>query len=371
MAKVVDMRVHNVEMPLKKVFMTSNKTVTASRLVFVNLRTDDGANGWGEAPLNPTFTSETPASAREALERLADQFVLGRDADEVVASAPEIGRTLGSRVGARCAMSIALWDLHARRLGAPLYKLFGGARRTSIPVAYHLGSFDAEGDAKEAGEAVAGGFEILKLKVGRADVAEDLEAVRRIRETVGSGTRLYVDVNQAWNRDQALAFAQHARRLGVAFVEQPLAQWDLAGLAQLSATPGVVFGADESIFDAAQLLAAVSAGTVPGGVVVKALKAGGLDGVRGLLQLCEVAGIRPFLAGMPGDSSVVSAALLHVAVAASELPLGTAVAPHFSREDVVTDPLAVVDGHLHLDAVEGPGLGVQVDVERVESLTKP
>jgi L-alanine-DL-glutamate epimerase-like enolase superfamily enzyme len=367
MPAITEVRTATVEIPLTTVFSTSNKTTTAARLLLVNVRTDDGAEGWGEAQLNPTFTDETPASARAAVDAIAAERLKGQDADAVFAALPELGRRLSGRIAARCALSIALWDLRARLLGVPLHDLLGGARRRQVPVAYHLGHFDEHRDAADARTAVEAGFGILKLKVGRSDVAADLRAVERVRETAGAA-RLYVDANQAWGFAPAAAFTRRAVELGVEVVEQPLPQWDLAGLAELSTTPGVVVAADESVFDAAQLLSTLTAGHRPGGVVVKLLKAGGIDGVQAVLGLAGLGRIAPFLAGMCGDTSIGSAALLHIAAAAGELPLGTAITPHFSRVDLVAEPLTVTDGQVHLDAVDGPGLGVTVDPAQVEKL---
>ena len=369
MTTIVAARVSNIEIPLTTVFSTSNKTTSSSRLLMVNLEAENGDQGWGEAPLNATFTSESPHAAREAVEALIDEHVVGRDARAVAASLPELHRKLGTLVAARCALSMALWDLRGRLLQTPVYELLGGARRRHVPVVWHLGNFDVEQDARDAKEAVDQGFTILKLKVGRPDVNDDLQAVARVRETVGPGTRIYVDANQAWGRGQAAAFAAHAAELGVALIEQPLAKWDLAGLSQLSATPGVVVAGDESLFDAPQLLSALTGGVAPAGAVVKLLKAGGIEGAAALLSLCDLSRVQPFLAGMCGDSSLGSAALLHVAAATGTLPLGTAITPHFSREDVVESPLKVVDGHLRLDDVDGSGLGVEVDPDRVRALS--
>jgi len=370
MPAIAELRTRTVEIPLTTVFSTSNKTTTAARLLLVNVRTDDGVEGWGEAQLNPTFTTETPASARAGVEA-ATELVVGRDAEAVIAAVPEIARRLDRRHAARCALSMALWDLRGRLLDVPIYQLLGGARRRQVPVAYHIGNFDDDRDAADARTAADAGFGIVKLKVGRPDVADDLRAVERVRRAAGADVRLFVDVNQAWGLAQAAAFIDRAKDIGVEVVEQPLPQWDVAGLARLSATPGVVVAADESMYAASDLLSALTAGTRPGGVVIKLLKAGGIDGAQSLLALSQLSGVAPFLAGMCGDSSIGSAALLHVAAAAVDLPLGTAITPHFSRADLVDKPLEVVDGHVHLDAVDGPGLGVTVDPAAVERTARP
>ena len=366
MPAITEVRTATVEIPLTTVFSTSNKTTTAAKLLVVNVRTDDGAEGWGEAQLNPTFTDETPAAARATVDAVAPDLLVGRDAETALAIRTELDRRLGGRIAARCATSMALWDLHGRLLDAPLYQLLGGARRTRVPVAYHLGHFDDHQDAEDARAAVDSGFGILKLKVGRPDVTADLRAVERVRAAAGDRARLYVDANQAWGFAAATAFTRRADDLGVELVEQPVSRADLAGLAGLSATPGVVVAADESVFDAEQLLSTLTAGTRPGGVVVKLLKAGGVEGVHELLGLARLARVAPFLAGMCGDTSIGSAALLHLAAAADELPLGTAITPHFSRTDLVAKPLEVRDGHLDLDAVDAPGLGVTVDPTAIE-----
>jgi L-alanine-DL-glutamate epimerase-like enolase superfamily enzyme len=250
-------------------------------------------------------------------------------------------------------------------------RLLGGRRRTAVPTVYHIGNFDHEQDAADAKQAVTEGFTILKLKVGRADVAEDLEAVRRVREVIGPDVRLYVDVNQAWNRQQARAFGHEAYEHGVTFIEQPLATWDVAGMADLGVIPGVTVAVDESVFDVPQLVAHVVSGRPPGGVVVKLLKAGGVEGTVDLMRLCQSLAVRPFLAGMAGDTSIVSAALLHVAVTTQDLPLGTAITPHFSKHDVTRRPLRVEHGELDVGQLDGPGLGVDVDLECVEALSVP
>jgi muconate cycloisomerase len=367
MPAITEVRTATVEIPLTTVFSTSNKTTTTAKLLLVCVRTDDGVEGWGEAQLNPTFTDETPASARAAVDALAAEHIVARDADPVFAALPELGRRLTGRIAARCAMSMAMWDLRGRLLNVPVYQLLGGARRRQVPVAYHLGRFDDARDAADARAAVDEGFGILKLKVGRSDVTADLRAVERVRQVAGPA-RLYVDANQAWGYAEAAAFTRRAPDLGVELVEQPIAKWDLAGLAELSTTPGVVVAADESVFGAEQLLSTLTTGQRPGGVVVKLLKAGGIDGVQQLLALSGLGRVTPFLAGMCGDTSIGSAALLHVAAAAGELPMGTAITPHFSKVDLVSEPLRVVDGQLQLDAVDAPGLGVTIDKQQVERL---
>src|SRR5262245_733425 len=230
MPAIAELRTRTVEIPLTTVFSTSNKTTTAARLLIVDIRTDDGVEGWGEAQLNPTFTTETPASARAAVESATD-LVVGHDAEAVIAALPEIGRRLDRRYAARCALSMALWDLRGRLLDVPIYQLLGGARRRQVPVAYHIGNFDDDCDAADARTASDTGFGIIKLKVGRPDVTDDLRAVERVRRAAGADVRLYVDANQAWGTAQAAAFVDRAGDLGVEMDRRSVPRRDTAGLA--------------------------------------------------------------------------------------------------------------------------------------------
>lgn len=368
MSKIVEASVHVLRVPLRELFRTSNKTVDSSSLIVCRLRSDDGHLGWGEGALNRTFTDETPASARESLQCVTQGQVLGHGVEQAFAALPDMHLMLGGQVAVRCALSTALWDLRARALGVPLHVLLGATRRSVVRTTYHLGSFDLDQDAQAAARAVEAGFSILKLKIGRPDVLEDLAAVQRVREAVGPDPRIYVDVNQAWTLSQAWAFVARAHDLGVQLVEQPLPMRDVQGAAELSRGSGVAVAADEGVHNAEQLLGLMRAGAAPAAVVIKLLKAGGIDGVLDLLGLCRLGGILPFLAGMPGDTSIASAAMLHIALVAPDLPLGTAITPHFSREDVASPVLSVEGGQLHGEDLRGPGLGVNVDLQRLRSL---
>lgn len=363
-----DARVWPVTMPLTTVFKTSNKTVTAARLVIVRLRAG-GVDGWGETSVNPSFTAETPEGVSATLRTVAEQQVVGRGVDEAL-RAVERGGLAAQGPAVRMALSVALWDLRARLLDVPLHALLGPCHRTEVEITAHLGSFEALEDARDAAAAVDAGYPILKAKVGRTDVADDIAAVAGIHARTNGRARIYVDANQAWSRAQAATFAAEAADLGVALIEQPVAADDLAGLHELGAATTATVAADEAIHDAAGLLAAIRAGLAPRGVVVKLLKAGGITGAWEALRLADLAGIDAFVAGMPGDTSISSAALLNLCLAVPGLPLGTAITPQLSAGDVTGEPFEVVGGRLRLSQLRGPGLGIDVDERRVEALAE-
>ena len=128
------------------------------------------------------------------------------------------------------AVDCAVWDLKARLLGLPLDLLLGGSR-SSVEI-YGSGGFTSM-SPDEVAEQLAGwvgeGIHAVKIKVGRRP-ERDLERVRTARDAIGPGVRLMVDANGAYDRKQALTFAELYGRHGVSWFEEPVASDDLEGL---------------------------------------------------------------------------------------------------------------------------------------------
>ncbi len=132
------------------------------------------------------------------------------------------------------AVDIALWDLLGKAFSTPVYKLLGGYR-DKVPVIgiggyYGKGKGDQDLVAEMEGyrrDGLAG----VKLKVGRAEVQEDIRRVRVVREALGNDFVIACDANQAWTPDQAIRFARLAEDLNVRWLEEPVQWYDqLRGL---------------------------------------------------------------------------------------------------------------------------------------------
>ncbi|MBZ5562193.1 MAG: mandelate racemase/muconate lactonizing enzyme family protein [Acidobacteriia bacterium] len=132
------------------------------------------------------------------------------------------------------AVDIALWDVIGKTFSTPVYKLLGGYR-AKVPVIgiggyYGKGKGDRELIAEMEGyrrDGLAG----VKLKVGRADVQEDVRRVRIVREALGDDFVIACDANQAWTPEQAIRFARLAENLNVRWLEEPVQWYDqLRGL---------------------------------------------------------------------------------------------------------------------------------------------
>jgi L-alanine-DL-glutamate epimerase-like enolase superfamily enzyme len=229
--------------------------------------------GVGEAAAVPYY-GETQAGIVEYLKSVPDLGDDPFDLDAVLAKRPA-----GSRA-ARSAIDEALHDLWGKRLGQPLYKLFG-LNPTNLP----LTSFTIGMDAPEvmAEQARASGHPILKIKLGSDDDEEILKAVRR-----ATSARLRVDANAGWSREQALQIIPRLLEYDLEFVEQPLAVEDVDGFFwlkdQLRAQRiNIPIFADETAKnsrDVARLAGAID------GVVVKTMKS---EGIREALRMIHTA----------------------------------------------------------------------------------
>ena len=187
-----------------------------------------GATGLG-------YTYADRATAALIRESLAP-VVTGQDAfDTAALYARMVGRIRnlgrpGVAAMAISAVDVALWDLKARLLRAPLAALLGWARR-SVPV-YGSGGFTSYGIDRlqqQLGGWAAAGMKLVKMKVGR-DPAADPDRGRAARAAVGDRVQLFVDANGAYARKQAVALARRFAEAGVTWFEEPVSSDDLPGL---------------------------------------------------------------------------------------------------------------------------------------------
>jgi len=304
----------------------------------VLIRIGDGEmEGLGEAaPVRQHH--ETQAGVLDYLATLPpvpdDPFAL----EEILAGLPP-----GSQA-ARAAVDIALHDLVGRRLGLPLYRLWGlnpvRAPETSFTIG--LGSVE---EVRDRARAASASFSILKLKLD-SDTANCLTLARTLRKA--SDARLVADANCAWTEEQALYLIPALAELGFEWVEQPLAEDDLDGLRRVHhASPLPIF-ADEPVRtsrDISRLADYVD------GVNIKVMKAGGLREAMRMIAVARAHDLQVMLGCMIETSlGITAAAHLSPLVDWADLD---------GNVTVTNDPFAGVQlEHGRLILPNGPGLGV-------------
>jgi muconate cycloisomerase len=351
-----------VGLPLKKAMGMAGSTVSRALNILVRIEAADGTVGWGEAASAPTMTGDTLGSLVAAVRDHLAPMLVGEDAWRRPALCRELRRALYGNSGAHSAIEVALLDLAGQASGLPLVDLMGGAVRFEVAPMWLLGNPTAEQDIVEAHGKRAEGFGFFKLKIGTKPVETEIAATLALRDALGTEMPLCADANCGLSFDDAQRYLEGTRDAGLMFVEQPLAHDDLAGLARLTQLSPTLIGADEGIHSLADLEEHKSCGV--GGVSLKLIKLGGMSAAVEAAQLCQRLGLSINIAAKIAESSIASAAAIHLACAAPAVDWGVSLTHFYLAEDIVREPLAISGGEVALPA--GPGLGIDVDEAQVE-----
>jgi L-alanine-DL-glutamate epimerase-like enolase superfamily enzyme len=364
--KVVSVEVARVNVPRKRIigdsFNTSLGAARISEYVIVFVQTDFGITGIGEA--SSVFARRGDLLRQEISNYLAPALI-DEDPFEIVRLADRMDAALDRAEPAKAALEMALWDIKGKALGTPVYNLLGGRVRDRIPLSFSI-PFSAPDDAAHlAHQLVQQGFGTIKVKVGQ-DIENDVETVRRVREAVGREIRIRLDANMGFqSAKSALAFLERVAPFEPELFEQPLPARDLAGMAQLKERSSIPIMADESVWvprDTAEVLMREAADIVS----VYVSESGGLLNAWRSLQMCDAAGIPCVIGSMP-ELGVGTAAVIHLATAARNLPLACdACGTLYHDEHLLQSALPIDSGFAY--AWDAPGLGVEIDQEALSAV---
>jgi len=279
-----------ITLQLKNVFRIAHGASAQRQNIIVHV-----AEGIGEAA-GVAYHGETPAGIIAYLQTVQ----LSGDALHLVALLNQLPAN-GSRAG-RAALDMALHDLWGKRLGKPLYRLFGLNPDDAPPTSFTVGMDEP---AVMAALAAASNMPIIKIKVGGS---RDEARVRAIR--AATNARLQVDANGGWDREQAARMISRLADYDLQMVEQPLPAGDIEGLRWLRQQHfGVPIFADEAIKTSADVLA--HAGAVDG-VVIKLAKSGGIRPALEMIALARTLDMQVMI-GCMVESAVAVTAAAHIA----------------------------------------------------------
>jgi len=339
--------------------VTSGLTLSEARHLLVQVHTDAGLVGLGEAVPRPSVYGETLGGIRAALETLIVPPILGLDPLDTERAWASWERVVGNQ-SAKAAIDVALHDLIGRQARTPLFRLLGGWSAGSIPLTMALGIGTPAAMADQARRAVDEGYATIKLKVG-TDVAADVTAVAAVRAAIGPDVGLYVDANCGYGRVEALRAIRGFEAHDLRYVEEPIAAWDTAGRARLAHATDIPLLLDESTNELGAVIGAIADGSA-GAFSVRAARTG-ISRSRHLVGVAVAANV-PCLVGSHRELGVGAAANAHLAagyrVTASPAELGSLV---FLEDSLLAVPLHIEGGRLTLP--DGPGLGVELDPDRV------
>ncbi|WP_137178739.1 mandelate racemase/muconate lactonizing enzyme family protein [Roseomonas sp. AR75] len=335
--------------------------------MLVEITTEDGITGWGEAFGPPELTAPIVVWLAP--------LVIGQDAmarEAIWQALYNRLRDHGQRglvVEAISAIDIALWDIAGQALGLPVHRLLGGPLRLEIE-AYATGFYRRErGDhlqylVEEAEQRRAEGFRALKLKTGWG-LKQDIALTREFRAAIGPDCGLLVDCNHAYDATAAITYGNAVADCDIGWFEEPVPPEDIAGYLEVKARQPLPVAGGEASFARwgfAEMIARRSVDILQPDVAA----CGGISELKKIADMASAFGVRvnPHVWG----TGVTLAASLHLLAVIPDNPPGLFPrpplleldrSPHPVRDEVTSMPAISAEGRVRVP--EAPGLGVQVD----------
>jgi L-alanine-DL-glutamate epimerase-like enolase superfamily enzyme len=341
-----------IDLQTKHVFKIAREMAPAPRRVVVVRVTDaDGVEGWGEASPQPYY-GETADTVTAILPRLAGVLADAAQGDPFALERIDaaLAHAMGRNPAARVAVSCALHDLVGKKLGLPVWKMWGLDPYAAPESSFTIGIDDVEVMRDKVREAA--GYRILKIKVG---TPRDEEILRMIRDEAPEAT-IRVDANTGWTAKEAIRRIPMLEEFGVEFVEQPLPAEDLEGLRLVRKNSRLPIIADESCevaSDVAKLAGAVD------GVNIKLAKCGSLREAIRIVHAARAHGMKVML-GCMIESTVGIAAAIQLTPLVDYVDLDGAA---LLADDPFTGPGIEADGRIRFNSTE-PGFGVAAKVPK-------
>jgi len=353
-----------LDLPTIRPHQLSMTIMKSQTLMLVRIYCSDGSVGIGEGTTigGLAYGAESPEGMKLAVDTYFAPLLIGADADAVPSVMRRINDAIRDNRFAKCAVETALYDALGRRLGLPISQLLGGRQRDQLPVAWTLASGNTARDIQEAEKMLAERrHHIFKLKIGRRDIREDVAHVDAIKKALGDRASVRVDVNMAWSELQAHQGIAALADAGCEMVEQPTACAET--LARLRGRYRTAIMADESLTGPISALALARADAVDV-FAIKIEQSGGLQAAQQVAAIGDAAQIELY-GGTMLEGPIGTIASAHVFSTFANLQWGTELfGPLLLTEDILQEPLQYRD--FHLAVPQGPGLGVELDEERVQ-----
>ena len=362
--RIAAVELREIALPLREPFRISSGVVAERRILLLRVADADGTAAWSEcvAGEHPNYSPETVDTAWHALREwfvprmLAAGTTPVNDIDALLADGVR-----GHRM-ARAPLEMAAWCIAAERGGESLARRIGGVRE-AIEVGISLGIQPSPADLVDRARAAAlDGYRRIKIKIAPGS---DVEYVTAVRTALGDSAPLMVDANNAYTLADTAIFTR-LDELDLLMIEQPLDHEDVVRHAELQRLLRTPLCLDESITSVERVQDMISLGS--GRIVnIKPGRVGGFAASIAIHDLCAQHGIPVWCGGMleSGIGRAYNVAL--ASLAGFTIPGDTSPSERYWTRDVVEPEWTMTDGLMRVPNT--PGLGVHVDVGRIDDLT--
>jgi O-succinylbenzoate synthase len=360
--KLHEIELSTIHLPLVRPFRTSFGTQTSREVLMVKVTNENGTIGWAEcvAMSEPLYSPEYVIGCLDLMKRFLIPALRAKDsitAEEVpVVLKPFLGGQM-----AKAALETAVLDAQLKDQGISLAKYLG-ATKTKVECGVSVGiANNLDALVEEVKSYVDAGYRRIKLKI---EPGWDYEAVKTIRDLYPDMS-LQVDANQAYSRNDGKLLAK-LDEFNLLLIEQPLDEHDILGHALLAKEVKTPICLDESIISlqSAEDALALKATTV---INIKPGRVGGYIESKKIHDLCVKNNIPVWCGGMLETGIGRAANLALAALPGFTLPGDTSASARYFKQDI-TKPFVMDDGYLTVPT--GPGIGIEPDLEFLNSITK-
>ncbi|MCM3872169.1 MAG: o-succinylbenzoate synthase [Pyrinomonadaceae bacterium] len=360
---ISEIELREIRLPLVHFFETSFGRTTERRIVLARVIDKDGTEGWGEctAGEGPFYSDEWTDAAWATLKEFLAPMVVGNELEGAAGVFPLMSPVRGHRM-AKATIETACWEIEARQAGLPLWKHLGGTF-DEIPCGVSIGIQDSPDELLEKiARELAAGYQRIKIKI---KPGWDWDIVARVRKRFGD-IRLMGDANSAYTLADAPLF-QDLDQFNLMMLEQPLSHNDIFDHAELQKQIKTPVCLDESIHSSEDARHAIELGSCRI-INVKLGRVGGHAEAKRVEEVCRENNIPVWCGGML-ESGVGRAHNIAMATLAGfTLPGDVSASSRYWAEDII-DPPVIVTAQGTIMAPEGPGLGFDVNMARIDSLT--
>jgi O-succinylbenzoate synthase len=360
--RVREIKLREVRMKLVAPFETSMERLDVRRVVLVEVNVD-GVTGWGEcvAGESPSYSPETTETAWHILRDHLWPLLKGRE----FGSAAEVWKLLAHVRGhnmAKASLEAAIWHAESLQKGIPLWKLLGGTRE-EIASGVSIGIKESLDELVAAVKTeLAAGYQRIKIKI---KPGKDLAPVQRLRQEFPR-IKLMVDANSAYTMEDWPMLKQ-LEGFYLMMIEQPLGWDDLYGHVALQKKLETPICLDECIHTEEQARAAIELGACKI-INIKLGRVGGFTVARRIHDLCRQHGIPVWCGGMLESGIGRAHNIALSTLPGFTLPGDVTASKRYWAEDII-DPEVTVSPQGTIRVPQGPGIGFEPRLERIEKLT--
>lgn len=366
MIKLDRIVLREIRLPLREPFRISSGEWKDRRILLCELTDSEGVHTWSESVVDdsPNYSPETIDTAWPTIVRWLAPRLLGVHIQSPSDVHGILAHDVRGHSMAKAALEMGCWAIASIKAGLPLARFLGGTR-DEIATGISLGiQASPEVLIEKAAKAAAEGYQKVKIKI---TPGKDVEWVSAVRRALGAGVHLMADANNAYTLDDAEHLAG-LDDLGLMMIEQPLAHDDILRHAELQRKLKTPLCLDESItsLERAQDMVTLKAGKI---INIKPGRVGGFAQSIAIHDFCAEHGIPVWCGGMleSGIGRAYNVAL--ASLSNFTLPGDLSPSNRYWNQDIVTPEWTMSSEGMVRVPLDEPGIGVAVDVERVESLT--